>query len=144
MWSGLTLSMVLKVLPGCTNKIRKKDQMSPTDIQLWIPLTYFTQQQLQIKVFTTSFIFSSNRSITLDAHGAFSRSPSNPVIDFIQQVPYSRKTLWEMTRFSNLPSQTWVWTTTFCRARKSPTLWNLSSLTTPSRLCRKVGLFPVI
>lgn len=58
-------------------------------------------------------------------------------------MPYSRKMLWEMMRFFNLPYQTWVWMTTFYRARKSPILWNLLSLTTPSRPCRKVSVTPI-
>lgn len=61
---------------------------------------------------------------------------------FPQQVPYSRKTLWKTTRSFSLPSQTWVWATTSCIARRSHTLWNLSSPTTPFRLCRKVSCPP--
>lgn len=61
---------------------------------------------------------------------------------FTQQVPYSRKTLWKTTRSFSLPSQTWVWATTSCIARRSRTLWNLSSPTTPFRLCRKVSCPP--
>lgn len=60
------------------------------------------------------------------------------------QVPYLRRTPCAMTRCSSSPCLTSASATTSCRARRSLTPSNLSSPTTRSRRCRKVGCYSVI